>query len=215
MARLSPVKRVWSTAVVAVVLILSGCGAQGDAGESTATSPSASPTADLSALDDLRESYVAAGGQCATMTARETAVAEDAGDCDGGALLTTYRSESQRDIAIDTLEALQESNPRPHVIAVGPDWIVNGTDAESRAEATGGAVVQIGRPAASAPAFDLATDEGLCAADADMTNLELNDALAPLLGYPAHRDARTSDQDDAIREYKNAAFERACPARAG
>lgn len=213
MARLSPVKRVWGAAVAAAVLILSGCGAQGDAGESTAASPSASPTADLRALEDLRESYVAAGGQCATMTQRETAVAENAGDCDGGALLTIYRSESQRDIAIDTLEALQESNSRPHVIAVGPDWIVNGPDAESRADAMGGTAVQIGQPVT--PVFDLTTDEGLCAADADMTNLELNDALAPLLGYPADRDARTSDQDDAIREYKNAGFERACPARAG
>lgn len=62
--------------------------------------------------------------------------------------------------------------------------------------------------------LDLMTDAGLCAADAELSNLELNDALAPMLGYPANRDARTSDQDEAIRSYKNAAFSRACPARA-
>lgn len=47
-----------------------------------------------------------------------------------------------------------------------------------------------------------------------MTNLELNDAIAPLLGYPADREARTFEQDEAIRDYKNAAFERMCPSRA-
>lgn len=62
--------------------------------------------------------------------------------------------------------------------------------------------------------LDLTTDAGLCAADAEVSNLELNDALAPMLGYPASRDARTSDQDEAIRFYKNAAFGRACPERA-
>jgi lactate dehydrogenase-like 2-hydroxyacid dehydrogenase len=63
-------------------------------------------------------------------------------------------------------------------------------------------------------ALDLTTDEGLCAADAELTNLELNDALAPQLGFPADRDARTVEQDDAIKAYKNAAFARACPERA-
>lgn len=65
-----------------------------------------------------------------------------------------------------------------------------------------------------APAFDLTTDEGLCGADAELTGLELNDALAPQLGFPADRDARTIEQDDAIRAYKNDAFNRACPERA-
>lgn len=69
-------------------------------------------------------------------------------------------------------------------------------------------------PPTSGGSFDLTTDEGLCAADAEMSNLELNDAIAPILGFPADRDARTFDQDEAIREYKNAAFLRACPARA-
>lgn len=68
------------------------------------------------------------------------------------------------------------------------------------------------RPAVAA--LDLSTDAGLCAADAEMTNLELNDAIAPLLGFSPVRDDRTFEQDDAIRAYKNAAFTRVCPARA-
>jgi len=67
---------------------------------------------------------------------------------------------------------------------------------------------------APAAAWDLVTDAGLCAADAELTNLELNDAIAPLLGFSPVRDDRTVEQDDAIRAYKNAAFTRACPERA-
>ena len=69
-------------------------------------------------------------------------------------------------------------------------------------------------PAKPSAALDLTTDAGICAADADLTNLELNDALAPLLGYPADRRSRTDTQNQAIRDYKNAALKRACPARA-
>jgi len=75
----------------------------------------------------------------------------------------------------------------------------------------------MGASAPAAPdlsAFDLSTDAGICAADAEITSLELNDALAPMLGYSAERDARTPEQDDAIRAYKNDAFNRACPERA-
>lgn len=159
--------------------------------------------------------YVEAGGQCDSITARTTAVASEAGDCTDGALLTTYTSTSQRDSAILVLKGLQDTNPAPHVVAVGPDWIVNGPEAGSVASAMGGEPVQIGEPAADTTQPDLSTDEALCAADAEMTNLELNDALAPLLGFSPDRSARTPDQDDAIRAHKNAAFERACPERVG
>lgn len=65
-----------------------------------------------------------------------------------------------------------------------------------------------------ASSADLYTDKGVCAADAALTNLDLNDALAPILGYPAERAARTIEQDDAIRAHKNAVFRRTCPERA-
>lgn len=63
------------------------------------------------------------------------------------------------------------------------------------------------------PVLDLVTDKGLCAADAEMTNLELNDAIAPLLGFSPVRRERTVEQKDVILKYKNAAFSRACPGR--
>lgn len=189
----------------------------------TMTTPSPTPTPTEPAfitLEQLQAEYVAAGGHCDTISPRVTSVAEDAGDCDGGALLTTYASESQRNSAIQVLEGLQDTNPSPHVIAYGPDWIVNGADAGSFAAAMGGEQYHVGEirdvevPDASEPQFDLTTDAGLCAADTELTNLELNDALAPMLGFSADRDSRTFEQDETIRAYKNEAFLRECPARA-
>jgi hypothetical protein len=213
------VKKLGGAALIAAVMLsLAGCASAAPAPETTTSTsaPAPTPTPERSALDELQAAYVAAGGQCDTITPRTVSSATDAGDCDGGALLTTYSTTSQRDAAIRLLEALQDTNPSPYEIAVGDDWIVNGADAGAFADAMGGEVKQIGDPAPPAAAqFDLTTDAGLCAADAEMTNLELNDAIAPLLGFPADRDARTYDQDDAIRAYKNAAFERECPARAG
>ena len=63
-------------------------------------------------------------------------------------------------------------------------------------------------------AYDLTTDAGLCAADSPMTDTELNDAIAPQLGFSPDRRSRTFEQDEALRAYKNAAFRRACPYRA-
>jgi len=61
--------------------------------------------------------------------------------------------------------------------------------------------------------LDLVTDAGAVCCDAELTNLELNDAIAPLLGFSPVRRDRTVEQNDAIRGYKNAAFSRACPER--
>lgn len=97
-----------------------------------------------------------------------------------------------------TVTTTVTASPRPAAtvtVTAAPD------DAPAPSQAPGG--------------IDLTTDAGLCAADAAMSNLELNDALAPLLGFPADRRSRTADQNDAIRAHRNAAFERACPSRAG
>lgn len=196
-------------------LVLSGC-ASASPSPALSTPPPATPAATTITLDELQAKYVAAGGQCDSISLRaKSAVSEASGDCDGGALLSVYTSPAARDSAIYVLEGLQASNPSPHVIAVGDDWIVNGANAGDFAIAMGGEPRQIGNPTPPAQTIhDLSTDEGLCAADSELTNLELNDAIAPLLGFSPDRDARTSHQDDAIREHKNAAFLRACPARA-
>ncbi|MBN7792448.1 hypothetical protein [Microbacterium esteraromaticum] len=203
---------------VAVAILLAGCSAGEDMPVPVAETPAADGAG--TTLEDLRAMYVQAGGECESPSPRgESAVAEEAADCEDGALLTTYKSTARRDGAISLLQGAQDSNPSPHIIAVGADWIVNSGAAAEVALKMGGETLQIGvprdEPAPVEPDFDLTTDDGLCAADAEMSNLELNDAIAPMLGYSADRDDRTFEQDEAIREHKNAAFERACPERAG
>lgn len=211
-------KRTGLAVAVLATLVLAGCSAPQNDAEPT---PSASPNAESSGttLKDLSAMYSDAGGECENPQRRSSAVAEDTADCEDGAVISVYASETQRDSAIEVLRGLQDTNPSPHVIAVGSDWTVSGEDAGSVARAMGGEAVQIGEPTAAVqatdPALDLTTDAGLCAADAELTSLELNDALAPLLGYSAVRDLRSAEQDEAIRAHKNAAFERACPERMG
>lgn len=204
-------------AAMFAALVLSSCAsASPTPAPSTPPPATETPAAMTITLDELQSKYVAAGGQCDSISLRaKSAVSEASGDCDGGALLSIYASRAEVDGAIRILEGLQVTNPSPHVIAVGDDWIVNGANAGDFAIAMGGEPRQIGKPIPTAQTtHDLSTDEGLCAADAELTNLELNDAIAPLLGFSPDRDARSSYQDDAIREYKNSAFLRACPARA-
>lgn len=208
--------------VFSSVFVLSACVAeQPEPTPSIAALPSATstPTVEPSGttLSELQALYVAAGGECNVVSLRSnSAVADEAGDCENGALLSVYSSQTQRDAAVDALDRLQETNPSPYDIALGPDWSVSGSNAGSFAVAMGGEVVSIG--ANSTPTesvYDLTSDDGICSADAELTNLELNDALAAVLGFPTNRDNRTLEQDDAIRDYKSAAFARACPSRNG
>lgn len=74
--------------------------------------------------------------------------------------------------------------------------------------------VEAAKKRAAMDALDLTPDQVLCALDEELTGRELDDAMAPLLGFAADRDLRTPAQDDEIRDYKNAAFMRACPERA-
>lgn len=206
-------KRIIAAAVA--LLALTGCASTAVEAEPkpTVTFPEVEESTGTT-LTELRDLYIASGGDCDTLRPRTgSRVAEEAADCEDGALLTIYESEAQRDGAIRVLEGIQEITPSPHVIVVGPDWIVNGSHVEGLADAMGGVAQQIGTPVPEVE-FDLTTDAGICAADAELTNLELNDVLAPVLGYPADRDQRTFEQDEAIRAYKNAAFQRECPERA-
>lgn len=211
--------RTWAgiAAALALALSLSGC----DAASLDAPDETASPAAAqgvFSDIDELRDAYVAAGGDCDDweQTDRVRAAAAS-GDCSTNAVLMTFDSSSAAKSTADALLGMVAAGEE-RTLLMGADWLINAPDVRDVADSVGGEILSATgpEPAPSQTAtVDLSSDAGLCAADAEMTNLELNDAIAPLLGYPADRDSRTSEQDQAIREYKNAAFERACPARAG
>ncbi|QXT62257.1 hypothetical protein [Tessaracoccus palaemonis] len=217
---------------VAAMLLLAGCGAT-DAAESTtpataATEPfpgalSSAPVAQrYESVEALRDALGAGGYYCTDWQRDDrVALALQSGQCSDADVLMIFTGESAVHEAAQNLKALVTN------FVVGENWIVNTDRPYAVTYAIGGTIVEgtgdaldtedesdDGSAAVDTSGYDLTTDEGLCEADADLTNLELNDAIAPLLGFPADRDERTYDQDEAIRDYKNEAFRRECPARA-
>lgn len=215
------VKRLALPTLMIAGFALAGCAGHGPASVEVSATPSSDPQASTDSqasgttLDQLRNLYARAGGECITLIPRDTKQgADETAYCDGGAILSTYASEAQ---VADAVALLGSIAGTPYEIAVGSDWTVHAKDAGILALEMGGRAVQIGEAdritTPTAESFDLATDEGLCSADSKMTDLELNDAVAPLFGFPAERRSRTYEETEKIRAYKNAAFSRECPER--
>lgn len=217
---------------VAAMLLLAGCGGATEAAESTTPTASAtrpSPGALSSApvaqryesVEALRDALGAGGYYCADWQRDDrVTLALQSGQCSDADVLMIFTGESAVHEAAQNLKALVST------FVVGENWIVNtdrpyavtyaigGTFVEGSGDALDDEGESDDESAVDTSGYDLTTDEGLCEADSDLTNLELNDAIALLLGFPADRDERTYDQDEAIRDYKNEAFLRECPARA-
>lgn len=187
------------TALVAVaVLALAGCGGSGDSG---AAGPTQTPAVESSATPGQQTAVPDVTGLLGADAATRLADAD---------MMVTFiaMSDGAELKAVDAASSpVIQTYPK-----AGAD--VHSDRAVSVFVGTDTRPLPTVSASAPAAALDLVTDAGLCAADAEMTNLELNDAIAPLLGYSPVRDERTVEQDDAIRSYKNAAFTRACPERA-
>jgi hypothetical protein len=119
-----------------LLLALTGC--------SSAAQPSPTPTepagpATYSSVVELKDAYVAAGGDCDewAQTNRVT-VAAQSGDCDGNTVLSTYASESDRETAVANLKML---NPDNYSLLSGPNWIINSPDVADVSDALGGVLV--------------------------------------------------------------------------
>ena len=180
------------TALAAVaVLALAGCGGSGAAGPTQTPSVKSSATQQTAVPDVTGLLGADAATQLADADMMVTFIAMS-----DGAELEAVDAASRPVIQTSPKAGADVHSDRAVSVFVGADTSPSPT------------------VSASAPALDLVTDAGLCAADAKMTNLELNDAIAPLLGFSPVRRERTLEQDDAIRGYKNAAFSRACPERA-
>lgn len=183
---------------VAVTLSITACsGASDESDSASPPPPSTSPTAVATAASSVPDVAGLSGADAAARLA-------DAG------MTAKFVAMSGGDIsAVDAAERT--------VVETYPEAGADVHSSRAVSVFVGSAPQQTSEPTTSAPAPttppDVATDAGLCAADAELSNLELNDAIAPLLGYPSSRDDRTVEQDDAIRAYKDAAFARACPER--
>ena len=94
--------------VSSVVLGLTGCSADSAA-----------------QLDDLRERFVAAGGECSDWTSLEKPLALDAKTCAEGAALIVFEStEDRADFIKSELETNDQIRARTHIIVSKDEWLV-------------------------------------------------------------------------------------------
>lgn len=82
-----------------------------------------SEPATFNTVDELKDAYVAAGGECTDWEiGTATGKAAQFGNCDGdAATLSTYTSEAVRD---EVLSELKENNQSRARSFVGPNWII-------------------------------------------------------------------------------------------
>ena len=114
-------------------LMLAGCATMPP---SAPASPS--PKATYATVVELRDAYVAAGGECPDWTAsNRVKLAAESGDCSSNTVLSTYLSTDIRDQVVTTLKSFGTD---VHLL-VGENWVINTPDPESLVKKLGGTVV--------------------------------------------------------------------------
>jgi hypothetical protein len=93
-------------ALAAVVLALAGC---------------AAPT---NAIDELRERFVAAGGECSAPERFELAAASHSLRCANGALLHTVETDADRAKVVDFYLESDNVRARTHIMLGAERWII-------------------------------------------------------------------------------------------
>jgi len=76
-------------------------------------------------LDDLRERFVAAGGECSDWISLEKPLALGAKTCTEGAILVVFEStEDRADFIKSELETNEQIRARTHIIVSKDEWLV-------------------------------------------------------------------------------------------
>ncbi len=114
-----------------VILLLAGCAA-------------ATPAADggsYGSVEDLRDAYVAAGGDCDGWSQdNQVTLAAESGVCDSNTVLSTYTSQDAKEEIVATVKAVGDVIGG-YSLLVGVNWIINSPDAKDAREVLGGTLV--------------------------------------------------------------------------
>jgi hypothetical protein len=120
------------------ILLLSGCASAPRAAPTASTTPTAAPAASYKTVEDLRDAFVKAGGDCPSWEeSNNVTLAAQSGDCSGKTVLSIYLSEASRDQVIVNLKGLDIG---VHLL-VGDNWIINTPDPAAFADELAGTVV--------------------------------------------------------------------------
>lgn len=134
-------------AAVSVVL-LSGCaGAPESASSPTATTPPADGGT-YSTVADLKDAYVAAGGDCPSFSqGNEVKLAAESGECGTNTVLSTYVSNSDVSQVIQNAKTFWEKLDLTDdsTWLVGQNWIINSHQSADVRGKLGGKLVSFGK----------------------------------------------------------------------
>lgn len=91
-------------------------------------------------VDDLREAYEAAGGDCSSWEqANQVTAAAESGMCDSNTVLSIYTSTSDRDGVVAGIRSF--GDVLSISLLVGANWIINSPDASDVRDSLGGTLV--------------------------------------------------------------------------
>lgn len=115
-------------------LALAGCAG----GESSPTSTITGEATAYDSLEELRDLYVEAGGECPEWELLDPGdYAAEAGRCSDQVVITVYQDPTQIDEVVQSaLDLIVETH-----LLVGENWIINTPDPEEFVDALGGEVV--------------------------------------------------------------------------
>lgn len=143
-------------AVVAAVGVLVGCGG-GDTTEPSVPATSSQALGEVGTVAELKDAAVAAGYACPNWRQDNVVkLAAESGRCSDSDVFSTYLSESTRDELVqalkdmtkDTREMLaddEDVDPTlldEEVLLVGPNWVINSSEAVSLQGKLGGQIVR-------------------------------------------------------------------------
>lgn len=124
-----------ATAVLAIpaMILLSGCG--GAESGPPASSGASLEIGKAASVEEVRDAFVAAGGECDWERTDRITVAAESGDCSGRTVISIYATEQDLDDAVSTLRG---NTPMKLNLLVGDNWIINSPEAEGMDDVLGG-----------------------------------------------------------------------------
>ncbi len=122
-------------ALIGACLLLAGCSASPSAPETSA----ASYPATFRSVEELRDAFVAAGGDCpAWQQTNQIPLAAESGTCSDSNVLSIYSSTADRDELVRGYKSIATSDS---AILVGENWVINDKSVRDLDPALGGTLV--------------------------------------------------------------------------
>lgn len=125
----------------AVALLMTGCAAGTDTTDSAAPEVAPEPKypATYRSVEELRDSFVEAGGACPDWVQENLIVAAaESGTCSTTNVLSVYTSQESKDEAVSTLKEIAISDLN---LLVGENWVINDPVVASLDPELGGTLV--------------------------------------------------------------------------